>query len=325
METRRQREEKRYNKIRSKPVIGYNISQFLSQTSDRSQLAESKNKGLGRRRYPYEGFLVHPDDKDKICIPSGDVFRTHPDPEEGCAPFTVAEQGGTCCVQTDLVFCAAVAAIIRGREEDVDDFFPREIPRIPNEIYMWLSERKPQLLLPDHEVRVDTSTSDGRQLIDFAISMSTDTPIRLELHQPNQILPENISHLRGRVTVDVGGTGVGSLNFTSLRDIVQNGSTLRNLSIDCAVDIPAAQDEHHVAAMIYNFQSWESAINFQFSFPLPQRIPVQSVGQVLAGFNGWSARPGPEEGPIREHEDGEQTSTTFDLARNRIIVLSRIV
>ena len=314
METSQETQEKRYNKIRSKPDIGYNISQFLSQMSDRSQLVESKNKGNGRRRPPYDGFLVHPDDRDRICLSTRDAFRTHPDPEDGsCAPFTVSEQGGTCCVQTNLVFCAAVAAIIR-REGNL---VPREVPRIPNEIYMWLTERRPDLLLVDHEVRVDTSTSDGQTLLDFAAYMRTRTPIRLALDHHWQILPGDVLNLGGRVTVDEGTAGVGSLDFISLEGMVTDPSTsFPYLSVDCAVDILPAQNEVAVATMINNTTSRNDY--FEYSLMLPQRIPVQSVGQQLVA-QGWHARPGPTNGPTQETA-GIELEITYNLLQNRIFV-----
>lgn len=306
METRRRKQERIFANVRRVPGIGAEISQYLPEVRDRSQLSEQKNRGGGGGG---DGFLVFPEDKDKICLPTN-VFRTNPEPH-GCAPFTEPENEGSCCVQSNLEFCASVSAILRGKEE-----YRPSAGRITKEMYAWLKTIRSDLLPDDKEVHIGTSTNDGKQLLDLAVNMSTDVSIHLALFQPNQTRRDDISELRGVVRVHAGANGA-TMNFASLMDIVQSQSNLRRLIVDCGIDIPNTANEHGVTDAINDTQSWNSDTNFEYELQLPQRIPVLSVGHELVNL-GWVTRQ-PPNGPIRS-VSGEIVAVTYDVQQNRIFV-----
>lgn len=315
MESRRSKQERIFNTIRREPGIGAEISQYLPAANDRYKILEKKNRGDrggGGGGGSGGGFLVFPEDKDKICLPT-DVFRTNPEPG-GCAPFTVPEDTGSCCVQSNLDFCSSVSAIIRGKDD-----FRDSGGRIVTEMYMWLRTVRADLLPDDKEVDIDTSTNDGKQLLELAVKMSTDVYIHLALHQPNQTLADDISDLRGTVRVYAGANGA-TINFASLRDIITSGTNLRNLRIDCPVEFAVTDDESAVVDLISETQSFNSDTNMEYSFTLPPRIPVRSVGSELEWIAHWEQEtPGLSDGPIRR-VDGETVTVTYNVPQNRIFV-----
>ena len=286
--------------IRREPGIGTEISEYIPSLKDRYQIVQRKNRG--------DGFLVFPEDKSKLCLPT-DVFRTNPGPD-GCTPFAVREgPAGRCCVQSDLDFCSSVSAIIRGK----DNFQPSG--RILTEMYRWLSTVRADLLPDDKEVFIDITTNNGKHLLELAVQMATDVNINMVLHQPDQTLPGIIADLRGTVRVYAGANGV-TLNFSSLENIISSGTSLRNLNIECPVKFAVGDDEEHVVDLVSAVHGFHPGTDFQFSFALPPTIPVRSVGEGLLDIIHWETAPN---GPIRTM-DGETLTVTFNESQNRIFV-----
>ena len=290
--------------IRREPGIGTEISEYIPSLKDRYQIVQRKNRG--------DGFLVFPEDKSKLCLPT-DVFRTNPGPD-GCTPFAVREgPTGRCCVQSDLDFCSSVSAIIRGKA----NFQPSG--RILTEMYRWLSTVRADLLPDDKEVSIDTTTNDGKHLLDLAVQMATDVNINMVLHQPDQTLPGIIADLRGTVRVYAGANGV-TLNFSSLENIISSGTSLRNLNIECPVKFAVGDDEEHVVDLVSAVHGFHPGTDFQFSFALPPTIPVRSVGEGLLDIIHWEETSGPGSNGLIRTMDGETVTVTFNESQNRIFV-----
>ncbi|CAN0539436.1 unnamed protein product, partial [Scytosiphon promiscuus] len=72
------RRENNYANIRAAPGIGVLTSDFLSESLNKLNLA-------GVVAAP-DGFLVNPSGLSQVCLPTGGVFRTAPEPGTGCGP-----------------------------------------------------------------------------------------------------------------------------------------------------------------------------------------------------------------------------------------------
>lgn len=119
-------------RIRGEPAIGNTISEFLPEALDRSHLNLSD-----------AGSFVDFPNRDALCLSTGSTFRTNPDPTTGCGPFAATDALG-CCEQSDLGFCADVAAIMRGRAYPIIN---NTGGRIVREIQKWMTTYRG----PSHE------------------------------------------------------------------------------------------------------------------------------------------------------------------------------
>lgn len=300
-------------RIRREPAIGRLLSEFLPEARDRSHLNPSDG-----------GSFVNPENRDALCLPTGNTFRTNPDPISGCGPFATLD-ALQCCEQNDLAFCANVAAVMRdaGYGASLD----RRGGRVAREMHKWMRTYKLDMLPVTKEVTVDLSTNDGLEIFKLAVLMTTHVTINVGVHQPGQVLDPGIEELRGIVHVRANANAPGaSVGFISFADIIRSKFEFEKLVIDCPL-APNGLTAIGVAIIINGVRA-RNITRAEIEFGLPMAIQVQAVGQALVdNFPRWSDRPRRHNGPIRENSTSSpdmvlhfSTALTYDLQRNRITI-----
>lgn len=271
MKRRRQRETRRM--MWDKPSVGTMVAQYLGDARDRSRFTMAAERGK-----PF-GYA-----KNDVCVPDtadgNNIFRTIPDPITGCAPFTNTDR--ECCVQDDLQFLAAVAALIGDAEVDC----PRGC-RIEKEIFLWMSTVNPQIVATRQPVEVDTSTPRGMALFELAAHIVTSCSIVLLVREPNQVLHRpRLDFLVGDVNVRAMAGSAATLSFESLLFIITDNCLSSELTIDCPVEMNAATGVHELTQTIDSVDYQHSS---KIRFVLPDDIPVQTVMQELVENHAdWS-------------------------------------
>lgn len=242
-------EEQRENALRSiraEPNIGHLISKFMPEASDRAGLNPSGG-----------GAFVNPENRDRICLPIGNTFRTNPDPNFGCGPHTSLDDtvtilpGGAqvaatqCCVQTDVNFCAKVAAIMYSAGLDFGG-------RVVAEIASWLQEYRMGLVdnMYGNGVDIDTSNDDGKKIQTLAILTQTGVDLNIGVNDPNEDLANGLINVRSAISVRALTNG-GSVSFRSVERIVTQTGMRERLVIHCPVDMTGL-DVVDVVDMINN-------------------------------------------------------------------------
>lgn len=300
-------------RIRGEPAIGNTISEFLPEAHDRSHLNLSD-----------AGSFVDLANRDALCLPTGNTFRTNPDPISGCGPFATLDDL-QCCKQNDLAFCADVAAIMRGRAYPIIN---NKGGRIAREISKWMQTYSMHMIPLTKEVTVDTSLSDGRQLLKLAILMDTNVTLNIMVSNQNENLDSGLSDVRGHVNVRASVAGA-SVSFASLDAIANKFLNFKKIVVHCEVDM-GTSGANDVAQMIENMR-YQTLDVSEIEFPLPAQIPVDSIGPLLINLGAtflatWVDRPRRHDGPVWKVRLGSRTYTTsvgYDLRDNRITVQSR--
>lgn len=301
-------------RIRGEPAIGNIISEFLPEARDRSHL-----------NLPDTGSFVNFANRDALCLPTGNTFRTNPEPTTGCGPFATPD-ALECCAQSDLEFCADVAAIVRGRPYA---FMINDGGRIVREIGEWMTTYKVHMIPLAKQVSVDTSLSDGLQILKLAILMKTDVTLNLMVSHRNENLDIGLSDVRGHVHVRASVPGA-SVSFASVKAIARNFLFFKSLVVHCEMDM-GTSDADDVVDMIRIMCISSTFDVSEVEFPLPVQIPVDSLGPLLINHGttmgtNWVDRPRRHDGPLwRYRYSGRtfSTSVTYDLRDNRINVQAR--
>lgn len=313
--------------IRNEQNIGNLISQYLPRARDRSNLAPDHAR---------EGFLAYPENRDTICLPTENTFRTNPDRATGCGPFASLD-ALNCCVQTDLAFCAKVAAVMKFRKTSYagEDRFESLTSRVFNdgrivrEIQAWVQTYQLHLIPHDMEVIVDTSNNDDMQILKLSILMHSSVTINIAVSQSNEDLDPGLGQLGGIIHVRGNADG-GSISFESLDRILREfHREIKKLVVHCPVDM-TGYNLDDVTDMINSSWTMES---IEYEFDLPVTIPVRSVGLELvrtphqSGFN-WIDRPRRNDGPTLKttYVTGPITISrewelTYDSRLNRLTVI----
>ncbi|CAM9101271.1 unnamed protein product, partial [Sphacelaria rigidula] len=300
--------------IRDEPALGKLISEYLPEARDRSHLADLN---------PTDGMsFVNPRNREVICLPTENTFRTNPDKGTGCGPFA-SKNAWNCCEQTDTEFCAKVAAVMeQGRDKfDVRYGLTHRIfnnGRIVREIRDWMKTHNIPL---STEVSLDTAKDDDMKILKLAVFVRTSVTINNTVNQPSENLDESMSNLRSIIHVRApeGGDNTGAtVSFVSFRRIAQDFGKRRKLVIHCPVDMTGFGADN-VVAMISGAR-FTTLNTFEYEFPLPLTIPVKSLGPLLiASYPGWVDRPRRHDGPIFDNNH-ERVEVNYDLTRNRICV-----
>lgn len=299
-------------RIRGEPSIGHTISEFLPDAHDRSRLNLAD-----------AGSFVDVADRDALCLPTGTTFRTNPDPTTGgCGPFAAAD-ALQCCEQSDLEFCADVAAIMRGRVRPITN---NRGGRIAREILKWMTTYRLNMIPPTKQVSVNTSLEDDRQALKLAILVETSVTLNIMVNHPNENLDVGLGDVRGHVHVRASVPGA-SVSFASVRDIANKILRVTKLVIHCDIEMGTLGADDVVRLL--NRVRYRTIGVTELEFPLPVGIPVESLGPllidlgVILGVN-WVDRPRRHDGPI--WRDALSLSATrfvavgYDLRDNRVNV-----
>ncbi|CAN0451523.1 unnamed protein product, partial [Ectocarpus sp. 12 AP-2014] len=158
--------------IRGEPAIGRLLSEYLPEARDRTHLNLSDY-----------GSFIDPEHRHHLCLPTDNTFRTNPDPESGCGPFTTLH-ASRCCEQDDLVFCANVAAVMR--RAGYNAIVAGLGGRVAREIHRWMQTYRLDLLPPTKEVSVDSSKDDDLEIFKLAVLVETSVTINVGVHLPRQ-------------------------------------------------------------------------------------------------------------------------------------------
>ncbi|AAK14437.1 unnamed protein product [Ectocarpus sp. 4 AP-2014] len=298
-------------KIRGEPAIGRLLSEFLPEARDRSHLNPSDG-----------GSFVDPVHRDIVCLPTGNTFRTNPDPISGCGPFATPN-ALQCCEQNDLVFCANVAAVMRGAGYSAS--LGRLGGRVAREIHQWMQTYKLDMLPPTKEVYVDLSKDDDLEIFKLAVLVTTDVTINVGVHQPRQVLDPGIEVLQGIVHVRANANAPGaSVRFSSFADIIRTKFQFKKMVVHCPLDMTGLIVAD--VATVINDATYTTDAEIEFG--LPAAVGVQAVGQALLNnFPRWVDRRRRHLGPIRKqraHSSDKvmhySTALSYDLQRNRITI-----
>lgn len=305
--------------IRDEPHIGKQISEYLPEAGDRSRLIDLN---------PIEGgSFVKPDNRDVICLPEGDTFRTNPDKVTGCGPFASLD-AWNCCEQTDLAFCSKVAAVMR---KGVDTFnhgggMTHRVfnnGRIVREIRDWMQTYKLHLIPFNTEVSVDTTNDDDVKVLKLAMFVKSSITMNIMVSQQSEDLDASLKKLNGIIHVRAPASGANTgatVSFQSVRQIAAYFGSRRKLIIHCPVDM-AGFNANSVVHLI-NIAQYTTLSEFEYEFPLPLTIPVRSLGPLLiASTQGWVNRPRRHDGPVFDTPN-VRVEVAYDLGENRILVRS---
>jgi hypothetical protein len=312
-----ERREKAMSNIRNEHNIGHFISEYLPTARDRSNLVPDHTR---------HGFLTYRENRDTICLPGGNTFRTNPDAGIGCGPFA-SRDALDCCVQTDLDFCANVAAVMR--ETNFHPYSTTEPEwRLLYEMHDWMYAHHLDLLPPTKEVTVNTSDNDGLQVLKLATRVGSSATLNIVVNEANHDLDVGITNLEGIVCVRAGANGA-SVSFASVERIVTGDNHIRSckkLFVHCPIEVFNLND---VVGMI---NSEPRELRSMYELQLPFAIPVTAVGQGLLqtplSNTPWVARAEQHDGPIWKHAHNfpwsqtryEELKTSYDIERNRISV-----
>lgn len=301
--------------IRGEPAIGRLLAEFLPEARDRSHLNPSDG-----------GSFVDPANRDTLCLPTGNTFRTNPDPISGCGPFATLT-ALQCCEQNDLAFCANVAAVMRDAGYEAST--GRIGGRVAREIHMWMQTYKLNMLPTTKEVSVDSSNSDDLEIFKLAVLMTTHVTINVGVHQPSQVLDPDTQELRGIVHVRANANAPeASVIFSSFAVIISSKFQFKKMVVHCLLDTTGLTVVD-VATAINNIAYIKEA---EIEFGLPVAIGVQAVGQALLdNFPRWIDRPRRHNGPIWKDSRSSadmilhlSTALTYDLQHNRITISKAI-
>lgn len=309
-EEQRERRIDGLRSIRGEPAIAHSISEFLPEARDRSHLNRAD-----------AGSFVDPVHREVLCLPTGGTFRSNPDPESGCGPFTTVD-ALQCCVQEDLDFCVKVAAILRRRRFQESGL--ESAGRIAKEILEWVQENNPDLILNTEEVELDTSRAGDVQLQDFALLVRTSAPLEISINRPNEMLHPYLRRVGGTIRVRAAFNTVATLSFASLRNLVTQSGMRASVIIDCPVNM-GGHGVHDVANMIIT-SARAIMHDIEYEFDVPFAIPVRDVGQQILAIDAsgrWVDRPRRHNGPMYDY-GRSRTVVSYDIQRNRIFVQCRM-
>lgn len=301
-------------KIRGEPAIARLVSDFLPEARDRSHLNP-----------PDYGSFLDPVHRDMVCLPTGDTFRTKPDPVSGCGPFTTLQNASQCCEQNDMVFCANVAAVMRGAKYSAS--IAGTGGRVAREIHRWMQTYKLNMLPHTKEVSVDSSKDDDLEIFKLAVLVKTRVTINVGVHRSRQLLDPGIEELTGIVHVRANANAPGaSVEFGSFADIIRTRFQFKKMVVHCPLDTPGLT-VFGVAAALHNSGY---PTNAEIEFGLPVAIGVEEVGQLLMNLGGpaWVDRPRRHSGPIRKTSTSimntvvhGSTALDYDFPQNRITII----
>lgn len=288
-------------KIRGEPGIGIRAAGFLG-ARDRTNLH------LGLR-------MIDTCDRDKICLPTGDVFRTLPQDDTGCGSFTSLD-ATECCVQDDIHFCANVAAIMR------DAFEPDQAGGIVQKMYAWIRTVKTEHIPENMEVTIQPWKADHQLLLELAMLVQATVTLNIEVRLPNEDLNVGFSKLASDVHVRASEIDA-TVSFDSMANILTNdmlNGTIQKLLIHCPLDMTGV-DIQHVVDLINECDQYAGV---EYAFTLPPAIPVRAVGAQLIDSPHlgvpWVARPRRHNGP-KWTEFHRSKEVGYDLDQNRITVV----
>ncbi|CAM9588224.1 unnamed protein product [Ectocarpus sp. 13 AM-2016] len=299
-------------KIRGEPAIGRLLSEFLPEARDRSHLNPSDY-----------GSFIDPVHRDRVCLPTGDTFRTNPDPVSGCGPFTTLLNASQCCEQDDLVFCANVAAVMR--RAGYSAAIGLLGGRVVREIHKWMHTYKLDMLPPTKEVSVDSSKDDDLEIFKLAVLVESGVTINVGVHRPRQVLDPGIEVLGGIVHVRANANAPGaSVRFSSFANIIRTKFQFKKMVVHCPLDTTGLT----VGDVATAINRAKYPTDAEIEFGLPVAFGVQAVGQALPNnFPAWVDRPRRHNGPIRKRSNSivgivlnHSTALSYDLQRNRITI-----
>ena len=299
---RRLEQQEMFNRISGVTDIGYNISQHLHDAADRSRL-NTTNKD----------FVIAKDDRDKICLPTGNIFRSNPDEFTGCEPFTRIDGHGKCCVQVDFRFLLKVGAVLKRA------FYRGEAGRIGNEIDDWINIEKSIHVPDDMQVTIITSNADDIKVLDLATTVETFVTINIIINNADETLTSDVSQLRGNVHVRTNTNGA-TLSSQSLYHILELGPSpkpLRRLFVHCPLS------EATVQSVVGLFEFILLTEGMYVEFCLPEAMDMRQVEEYLLQNptfgTAWTSRPRRHDGPVWTRR-GLTARVGYDFGRNCISI-----
>lgn len=172
---------------------------------------------------------------------------------------------------------------------------------------------------------MDTSLSDGLQLLKLAILVETNVALNIMVSHQNENLDIGLCDVRGHVNVR-GSVPGASVSFASVRAIARKFLFLKKLVVHCEVDM-GTSDANDVVDLIGSMR-YKTLDVCEIEFPLPMHIPVDSLGPLLINqgmnvFMNWVDRPRRHDGPLWTYSTLGRTHSIevgYDLRDNRVKV-----